>query len=146
MSEVYIHKYAGILSAYGMALADVVHEEQLPCSKEYAADNFADFASTVEGLRGKCTAELRKQGFPEAMIETEAFLHLRYDKTDCALMCTAESGEGNQKGPFPDYLSTFLRRYQTEFGFTLRDRAIVVDDIRVRGVGRYVSEKGFMNC
>lgn len=29
------NRFAGILSAYGMALADVVHEEQEPCAKVY---------------------------------------------------------------------------------------------------------------
>ena len=29
-------RYAGILSAYGMALADVVYEAQEPCAKEYS--------------------------------------------------------------------------------------------------------------
>ena len=37
MKVVLIHRYSGILSAYGMALADVVHEEQEACSKEYHA-------------------------------------------------------------------------------------------------------------
>jgi N-methylhydantoinase A/oxoprolinase/acetone carboxylase beta subunit len=36
MDTVYVHKYAGILSAYGMALADVIHEEQSPCVLEYS--------------------------------------------------------------------------------------------------------------
>ena len=31
----YITRYSGILSAYGLALADVVHEAQEPCSKIY---------------------------------------------------------------------------------------------------------------
>jgi N-methylhydantoinase A/oxoprolinase/acetone carboxylase beta subunit len=35
MGTVFVHKYAGILSAYGMALADVVHEAQEPCAKIY---------------------------------------------------------------------------------------------------------------
>ena len=35
MSTVFIHRYSGILSAYGLALADVVHEVQEPCAKEY---------------------------------------------------------------------------------------------------------------
>lgn len=39
MKTVFVHKYAGILSAYGMALADVVHEEQEPCSKIYEPGN-----------------------------------------------------------------------------------------------------------
>lgn len=36
MTKVRVHKYAGILSAYGMALADVVHEAQEPCSLKYS--------------------------------------------------------------------------------------------------------------
>lgn len=35
IGRVVIHKYAGILSAYGMACADVVHEVQEPCSLTY---------------------------------------------------------------------------------------------------------------
>ncbi len=35
MSQVFIHRYSGILSAYGLALADVVHEAQEPCAREY---------------------------------------------------------------------------------------------------------------
>ncbi len=30
----------------------------------------------------------------------------------------------------------FLRRYQREFGFTISGRPIIVDDIRVRGIGK----------
>ncbi len=136
MSEVYIHKYAGILSAYGMALADVVHEEQLPCAKEYRKENFGQFVSTLKELKGKCRQELRKQGFSDPFIETECFLHLRYDKTDWGLMCTAAATGDDDGGRFPDYLATFLKRYQTEMGFTLKNRPVIVDDIRVRGVGK----------
>jgi len=35
IGRVVIHKYAGILSAYGMACADVVHEVQEPCALTY---------------------------------------------------------------------------------------------------------------
>jgi 5-oxoprolinase (ATP-hydrolysing) len=35
ISRVVIHKYAGILSAFGMACADVVHEVQEPCALTY---------------------------------------------------------------------------------------------------------------
>ncbi len=35
MSQVLVHRYSGILSAYGLALADVVHEAQEPCALTY---------------------------------------------------------------------------------------------------------------
>ena len=34
-----------------------------------------------------------------------------------------------------DFITGFLKRYQTEFGFTLQNRSVLVDDVRVRGVG-----------
>ena len=45
MNKVFVHKYAGILLAFGMALADVVHESQEPCSKSYKQGiNFAFYS------------------------------------------------------------------------------------------------------
>ena len=38
-------------------------------------------------------------------------------------------------GAKDDYMRAFLKRYKTEFGFTLQNRSVLVDDIRVRGVG-----------
>lgn len=39
MTRVFIHKYAGILSAFGMACADVVQEAQIPAATEYIQGN-----------------------------------------------------------------------------------------------------------
>ncbi|XP_064115344.1 5-oxoprolinase-like [Macrobrachium nipponense] len=54
MQTVMIHKYAGILSAYGMALADVVEEAQEPCSKNYEKGNFMYIESRLQYLENKC--------------------------------------------------------------------------------------------
>lgn len=35
MGSVFVHRYCGILSAYGLALADVVHEAQEPSARVY---------------------------------------------------------------------------------------------------------------
>lgn len=78
-------------------------------------------------MKSECCSKLEKQGF--TTILTECYLHLRYEGTDCALMV----------GPGGDYQKTFLERYQTEFGFTIPSRTIVVDDIRVRGIGKILT-------
>lgn len=138
MTTVFIHKYAGILSAYGMALADVVHEAQEPSAKIYASENFGHFLKRFEVLGEQCRSELRRQGFADENIILEPYLHMRYDGTDCALMCTPSSGEVN----YDQFLSTFFERYKSEFGFTIRGRDIIVDDVRVRGVGKsFVDEE-----
>jgi len=128
MSTVLVHKYAGILSAFGMALADVVHEEQVPAALVYSDPSAMDEISRqLSLLENKCRGKLSAQGFTQDQISVEPFLHMRYSGTDCALMCSGAQGQ--------DFLQTFLKRYQTEFGFTLQNRDVIVDDIRVRGTG-----------
>lgn len=39
-----------------------------------------------------------------------------------------------------DFLGSFLDRYQTEFGFTMADRKVLVNDVRVRGTGKSAIE------
>ncbi|KAJ8302674.1 hypothetical protein KUTeg_019070 [Tegillarca granosa] len=137
MTQVYVHRYAGILSAYGMALADVVHEAQEPCAKTYSKESFNYIDKRIEELNKVCTDELLRQGFNRNQISTQPFLHMRYDRTDCALMVSTETFPANQESSkFGDFVAAFQERYQTEFGFTLPHRPIIVDDIRIRGVGK----------
>nr|CAI5830272.1 unnamed protein product [Callosobruchus analis] len=135
MRTVFVHKYAGILSAYGMALADVVHEAQEPCAKQYASENFSYFDQRLSALEAQSTDALLKQGFDKDHIVLEPYLHMRYDGTDCALMCAPLKGvdQGTKHG---DFVKPFIERYKSEFGFTIQDRSIIVDDIRVRGIGK----------
>ena len=68
MNTVYVHKYAGILSAYGMALADVVHEEQSPCALEYSVENLGKLDELLDELSVKATNKLTSQGFSTSNI------------------------------------------------------------------------------
>ncbi|XP_036377739.1 5-oxoprolinase [Megalops cyprinoides] len=137
MKTVFIHKYSGVLSAYGLALADVVEEVQEPCSLQYEPRSFRELDSRVEQLSLHCQETLRARGFSSSQISTEVFLHLRYEGTDCALMVTAAGHPGNAHScRSGDFRTAFTKRYLKEFGFTIPDRPIMVDDIRVRGSGK----------
>ncbi|XP_054270976.1 5-oxoprolinase-like [Macrosteles quadrilineatus] len=149
MTRVAIHKYAGILSAFGMACADVVQEAQVPAAKTYQPDSFPYLDEQLTALAGQCASKLKAQGFSATQIVTEPYLHLRYAGTDCALMCGPAQDSDSPATKHGDFEKTFLDRYQSEFGFTIPDRTIVVDDIRVRGIGKsltrpdYQIEKAF---
>jgi 5-oxoprolinase (ATP-hydrolysing) len=59
----------------------------------------------------KCINELKKQGFSDNQLHTEPFLHLRYDGTDCALMCSANNDNlTDSRYVHGDFLSGFLAR------------------------------------
>ncbi|KXJ77397.1 5-oxoprolinase [Aedes albopictus] len=139
MSKVLVHKYAGILSAYGMALADVVHEAQEPASLILNEQNRLTIRDKLNELSLACKEHLMSQGFQEDNIVLEPYLHLRYEGTDCALMCAPDKVINNQDNyiyTYGDFEKTFFERYKSEFGFVLENRKIIVDDIRVRGSGK----------
>jgi 5-oxoprolinase (ATP-hydrolysing) len=79
-------------------------------------------------LETRCSQALASQGFPQARIKTEVILNLRYQGTDTSMMIVKPEDSW-------DFSSSFLDKYKAEFGFTL-DRDLVVDDIRVRGIGK----------
>ncbi|KAG8544690.1 hypothetical protein GDO81_022050 [Engystomops pustulosus] len=136
MKTVFIHKYGGVLSAFGMALADVVHEAQEPCSLLYSKDSFPQLEERMAALETQCIEALQQQGFQRSQIDTEPFLHLRYERTDCALMCSARGYPAHPDScRIGDFKEAFTARYMKEFGFIIPSRNIVVDDIRVRGTG-----------
>ncbi|KAI9209509.1 Hydantoinase B/oxoprolinase-domain-containing protein [Polychytrium aggregatum] len=131
IKRILIHKYSAILSAYGLSLADVVHEVQEPSAVEFGPQSLPRIQERVNNLVTQATRELVQQGFEAANVHCDEFLNLRYQGTDTALMTLKPKRDEDW-----DFIPPFLDAYKQEFGFTLSDRAIYVDDIRVRGVGR----------
>lgn len=139
IKTVIIHKYSSILSAYGMALADRVFEHQEPCSETWQGaegDARRRIQKRVDQLCSKVKAELQSQGFKDDRIELQTLLNLRYEGTDTALMTLQPEGGGW------DFERVFLEKYKQEFGFVLEDKNIIVDDIRVRGIGKSFDSLG----
>ncbi|XP_026678310.1 5-oxoprolinase [Diaphorina citri] len=143
ISSVYTHRYAGILSAFGMACADVVHEEQEPCGKPYSPDEFDYFVDRLVALSQKSIAHFTSQGYPLATIRLMPYLHMRFQGTEGSLMCgpqvRVDPGKHADLGALfrtdlvPQVKAIFLERYKEEYGFVL-NKPIVVDDVRVRGL------------
>ncbi|RPA93732.1 hypothetical protein L873DRAFT_1815448 [Choiromyces venosus 120613-1] len=133
--QILIHKYSSVLSAYGMALADVVHEVQEPSSAVFGKEKKAGLVSRLEKLKTKAAGVLREQGFDEKDIVHEEYLNMRYRGTESALMVVRPQKE-EFDGEEHEFGKAFVRQHEQEFGFTLPNRDIIVDDIRVRGIGR----------
>lgn len=130
---VMIHQYSSILSAYGMALADRVYEQQEPCSETWSSApdsvTLKHVQSRVEELSQRVRKELEGQGFTGERLQIEVLLNLRYDGTDTALMTLKPKDSWALEKVFVD-------TYKQEFGFVLSDKDIIVDDIRIRGIGK----------
>lgn len=132
MKEVLIHRLCGILSAYGMGLADVVEEAQEPYSAVYGPDSVIEASRRETILLKQVKAKLQEQGFREESITNETYLNLRYEGTDTAIMVKRPINDDGSGG---DYAAEFVKLFQREYGFKLQNRSIVICDVRVRGVG-----------
>jgi 5-oxoprolinase (ATP-hydrolysing) len=126
MSQVFVHRYGGVLSAYGLTLADAVHEVQEPTAEVYQNQLSARGKERLQHLGQLATQALIKQGYDESVVAVEEYLNMRYEGTDNAIMIPKD-----EKTPFD---KAFEALYQREFGFVLQGRDILIDDYRVRAV------------
>jgi 5-oxoprolinase (ATP-hydrolysing) len=126
ISRVLIHKYSSVLSAYGMALADVVQDERSPCALAYAEDKLAMFSAELDKLQEQAIDALLRQRVSESRITSERYLNMRFQGSDTPLMIQETPG---------GFLQAFKEAHKQEFGFLPVDRGVIVDDYRVRSIG-----------
>lgn len=124
-----------------MALADVVDERQEPDSSVWQDGGKAvgDLQAKMDKLKEKSRATLRDQGFEDGDIVFEEYLNMRYRGTESALMIVKPflaEAEENFEGKDWEFGKAFVKQHRYEFGFTLDERDIIVDDVRVRGIGK----------
>jgi len=126
MTRVLVHPLAGVLSAYGMGLADqsVMREAAI---ERPLADAHAAMRSTLDALAADAAAELARQGVAAGRIEVRRRVHLRYEGTDSALVVPFGAAGALQ--------SAFEVAYLQRFAFLMRGRGLVVEAVSVEAVG-----------
>lgn len=129
IGRIILHKYSSILSAYGLALADLVSEVQDPLSCAFNQSNLPEIQRSVDRLLVKAKQDLQDQGLKNTMlINYEIYLNMRYDGSDTLMMIL-------QNGDEWDFKTSFINRHREEFGFTM-PREVYVDDVRIRAIGK----------
>ncbi|KAE8146980.1 Hydantoinase B/oxoprolinase-domain-containing protein [Aspergillus avenaceus] len=128
ISKVIIHRYSSILSAYGMALANIVQELQEPVNIVYEPATEDELKKRLTILKGRALHQLRSQGIYEDQITYETYLNMRYQGTETSIMVL--------QPPDGDFKAAFQQQHLREFAFLFpASKPILVDDIRVRGIG-----------
>ena len=127
MKTVLIHPLAGVLSAYGMGLADI------RATREMAVE--ATLEQNLESKLDKLAARLSKQTQKELVtqsvkkegIDTFHRAHLRYAGTDKALIVPLGTARKMRRD--------FENQHKKQFGFTTPEKALIVEAISVESVG-----------
>ncbi|EJL33887.1 N-methylhydantoinase B/acetone carboxylase, alpha subunit [Caulobacter sp. AP07] len=126
MGKVMIHPFAGVLSAYGMGLADLrtLHEATVERPLTEAA---ADLAARAADLADEAEAALRGQNVPLVRVETVASLLVKYAGTDTPLRVPL--------GDAATVRAAFETLHQRRFGFVSPSTALMVEALAVEAIG-----------
>jgi 5-oxoprolinase (ATP-hydrolysing) len=125
VETILLHPLAGVLSAWGMGLADVRAVTELTVERKLFPPDYAELLSQV---RVQAEARLLSQGIARDAIDVKIYAHLKYEGTDTAL--PIEIGNGDAL-PFD-----FFDAHQKRFGFVDPDRAIILASLSAEAVAR----------
>ncbi len=127
MTRIYIHPLAGVLSAYGMGLADisVMRERAIELALDEAG--FTVINEALNSLAEIACAEVVAQGVEAAQVNVKRRVHLRYEGTDSALIVDLTSAKDMQRA--------FEAQYQQRFSFLMPGRELVAEAVSVEAIG-----------
>ena len=127
MTKVLIHPFAGVLSAYGMGLADIraLRERAVEATLEDGA--MADLNSMLNALGAEATEELARQGIADAQIEVLRRVHLRYEGTDTPHLIDVSTPAEMQK--------RFEDDHRQRYGFIMPEKALIIEAAAVEAIG-----------
>jgi 5-oxoprolinase (ATP-hydrolysing) len=123
MPRVMIHPLAGVLSAYGMGLAEVTATREVAVEQELHAASDAGLDKYVDPLVADGMRELIEQGVLRDAIRVIKWAHLKYVGTD-STVAVAVAG-------LPAMLAEFELAYRQRFAFLMPERPVVVEAVSV---------------
>lgn len=127
MTRIYIHPFAGVLSAYGMGLADIRAMREKAVEVNLDEATLKDIDSTLEELAAMVHQEVLDQGVSKDRIELRRRLHLRYEGTDTALVVSL--------GGLVELQREFDQAYKQRFGFLMPGRRLIIEAVSVEAIG-----------
>ena len=127
MEQILIHPLSGVLSAYGMGLADVRASRVRGIERPLDTASLADCRALAADLRSECDAELAKQNITKAEMTSAVQFHLRYQGTDTPLEIAL--------GGLADMRARFEAAHKQRFGFVSPEKRIVIEALAVESAG-----------
>ncbi|MGF6175273.1 hydantoinase B/oxoprolinase family protein [Ensifer sp. 4252] len=132
MKSILVHPMSGLLSAYGMGLADIRATRQKALGVALDDKAPAALAGLGSDLQVECLGELEAQGIASDEIRTHLRAHIRYAGTDTVLAVDATFPEHDDIARLRAEFETLHKR---RFGFVAENKALVIDAVEVETVG-----------
>jgi 5-oxoprolinase (ATP-hydrolysing) len=121
IKTVFIHPYAGVLSAYGMGLADIRVIRERSVEIELNSDTFSDLKQIFSELEMECYQELAESDIENTSIFQ---VNLKYVGTDSTLTV-------NFANSVTEIITEFENKHHQRYGFIKPDKALMIESISV---------------
>ena len=126
MTRVFVHPLAGVLSAYGMGLADqnVIREQAV--ETKLVPEALAGIEATLDQLATTARTELERQQVGAGTAVVHRRVHVRYEGSDSALIVPF--------GSLAEITAGFEAAYRQRFAFLMQGKGLVVEAVSVEAV------------
>ncbi len=137
MTRIFSHPYGGVLSAYGMGLADQIEIRQQTVEKVLGEGLLGTLQAYSSDLSEQASQGLGTQQTQQTTIQNVCRVHLKYEGTDTALDVLLSDS-------VPAMQEEFERAYRQRYSFLMPDRRLVVESISVEAsiAGDQIQEPG----
>lgn len=127
IKSVFIHPFAGVLSAYGMGLADISTILDQQINKELTPSAVDELQSVINSLTASARNDLVAQGVDGNAISIYPKLHLRYVGSHQPLLVSY--------GSLEDMRADFEKQHKQRYGFINPEEGLVIDALTLEAVG-----------
>ncbi|MDY9924700.1 hydantoinase B/oxoprolinase family protein [Methanosarcina sp.] len=128
IKSIFIHPYAGVLSAYGMGLADQRLIKEQYIGAELSEGLVKELKSVFAGLEAEGRLSMLEQGAREACINVIYRAHMRYAGSDTQLAVDFVDNDVFLRAGFE-------KAHKKRFGFVMEGKSIFAEAISVEVVG-----------
>ena len=132
IKKIFLHPLAGVLSAYGMGLADTIISTQQSIEKELHQALLTELTIAGENLQKQGEKKLYQQGIKISDCQSVWHLHCRYQGSDTSLAVRYKV----RASDYPiehraEIMSQFEAIHQQRFGFISPEKSLTIESIEV---------------
>jgi 5-oxoprolinase (ATP-hydrolysing) len=128
MTRIFLHPLAGVLSAYGMGLADMRAIRHKTVEAPLGNAMTAFLASELDAMARSASTEIENQGIAAGKIQVLRQIHVKYAGTDAPLITAFGTAIEIQAG--------FEEAHRQRYGFIVPGKTLIVDSISVEAIGK----------
>lgn len=138
IKRVMLHPFAGVLSAYGMGMAEVRAIRQVTVAMPLDTSSDRDLAQQAAALEARARDDLVAQGFSDAALRTLIRAEVKFAGSDAPLVIPF--------GPSDRMRTAFESLHRQRFGFFADDKALVLETLEAEAVAASTPARSSGGC